>query len=222
MRKLAIIVFALFLTGCGADNGKTDSPKQKKAVRPVDPKIDRYTIDGFGLVELDFSITDHNAYKEAGFDKSKAANLKLSADGQVLTDSSDYFPLPLFVNGPKVYFQALAKSDGFVQVVFDELYGNELWIAPGPGQRILGWPAFLLEAKSVRPAGDGAFLAELSLDADPVYDIPDSCYRAVQSTQEWIHLMKKEDCTDKKLPKMLYLNWRDDKKRLVDFEFSEQ
>jgi hypothetical protein len=221
MRKLFYILAMFSLISCGSGGESDKESKAKKATRPENPKIDLYQIDGFGLLELDFSVNEFKAYEEVGFDKQVAANLVMNDTGKVITDSIQYYPLPLFQNGPKVYFQALAKSDGFVQVILDELYGKSIWVAPGPGQRIIGWPAFMLEAKTVTPLGELSFVKDLDVNSDPIYDVPENCYRAVQSSAEWLHLMKKEDCDQKELPKMIYLKWREGDRRVADFEFSK-
>lgn len=217
------MLFALLAISSCSQKQEVESTTEETIVsvknsRPQNPNIDRYKLRGLALLELDFSMASFELFKEATRKDKALGLLQLDNEQSVVCDNEKYVPLPLFENGVKKYFEVLAKIDGFYLVILDELYGTEAYIAEAQGQRMINWPVFFMEASSIKPVASYGYKREARANADSLMNVPSDCYRAVQSTAEWIHLMKKPDCKEK-LPKMLYLNWRKGDRRCLDFEF---
>lgn len=220
MRLSLFILLIAILSSCGSDNGskKIKLKTGEVAERPSNVEIDQYALKGFGLMQLDHSQIDFNLYAQPGFANKVIAHLKLDENQKPVSDSLKDV-LPIFQNGLTTYFQVTDRQDEFHKIIIDELYGTEVWISPGQARKFISWPVFLMERKNLKPIEGYSFLLEQSLESDSIMNVPENCYKAVQSSAEWLHLMKKEDCTEKDLPKFLYLNWRKNDRRMVDFEF---
>lgn len=222
MRLILLTVITSLLIACNSENGhkkirksNVEPSKQMKTTG----EIDRYRLKGFGLLELDFSQMDFNCYAAPGFANKVISHLKLDKDKNIMTDSLDTEIRVLFQDGLKHYLQVTDRQDEFHKVIIDELLGTEVWISPGPSRKFISWPVFLMERKELKPTQGYGYYLEKKPQSDSIMQIPDNCYRPVQSSAEWIHLMKIEECPDQNLPKLLYLNWRKGDRRFVDFEF---
>ncbi len=222
MRLVLITLIISVLFACNSeDKSKKIRLKKEDPAEVINtPKeIDHYRLKGFGLLELDFSQMDFNLYSSPGFANKVISHLKIDKDQKILTDSLDTEIRVLFQNGSKYYLQVIDRQDEFHKVIIDEIFGTEVWIAPGPSRKFISWPVFLMERRNLKPVDGYGYYLEKGLKSDSIMQVPDDCYRAVQSSAEWLHLMKQESCSDKTLPKFLYLNWRKGDRRFVDFEF---
>ncbi len=219
MRILVFISFLVFL-GCNEDK-KPLIPQENRvqSERPENPNINKYRIKGYGLLRLDHSVMDFAVYESPAFSAKTLANIRFTESEEVVSDSTGFYPLPLFFDSLYSYFQVIAESDGFHKVVLDELYSDEYWVAPNGAQRFINWPSFLLENKNLRPIENSFFYSAQDVNSEKVEGPKLSCYRAFQANANWIFFTKSDTCAELKTPQNIFLRWRDEDTRTADFDF---